>query len=184
MAEISRITIPVNDVPTTFDIKDATARAAIAGGVSFLGVTTTPLTDGSSASSIVIGGESKTAINGMMVFYGDKEFIFSDSDHKWHEFGDLGTLGTLATKNSASGSYTPAGSVSQPIASPATTTTTVNSITAVGTLPTFTVSNEVLTMTQGTLPTKGSDTTVVASVDSVTVTKPDFTGTTGTVTVS
>ena len=47
-----------------------------------------------------------------------------------------------------------------------TTTTTVNSITAVGTLPTFTYNSttENLTYTAGTLPTKGSDTSVINSV--------------------
>lgn len=54
-------------------------------------------------------------------------------------------------------------------------TTTVNSITAVGTLPTYTVSGETLTLTQGTLPTKGSNTTVATSVKSIT--QPTFTGT-------
>lgn len=47
-----------------------------------------------------------------------------------------------------------------------TTTTTVNSITAVGTLPTFTYNSttENLTYTAGTLPTKGSDTSVINSI--------------------
>ena len=80
------------------------------------------------------------------------------------------TVSTNATENktatvSAAGSgdatYTPAGSVA---VSSAGSTTTVNSITAVGTLPnlTTTVADEVLTIgwSAGTLPTKGSDTTV------------------------
>ena len=183
MAEISKITIPVGNSTQTFDIKDQTARAAIAGGVSFLGVTTTPLSDGATTTSISVNDETVTATNGMMVTYGNKEFIFADSDNKWHEFGDLSGLGTLAQKNSASGSFTPDGDVSQPTASANTSSTTVNSITAVGTLPTFTVANETLTITAGTLPTKGSDTSVISAINSITVTKPTFTGTTDTVIV-
>jgi hypothetical protein len=57
----------------------------------------------------------------------------------------------------------------------------VNSITAVGTLPslTTTVTNEVLTIgwSAGTLPTKGSDTTVKTGDASYTASAPAFTGT-------
>ena len=183
MADISKITIPVGGSTQTFEIKDATARAAIAGGTAFAGITTTVLTDGASTASISVGGESVTAVNGMMAIYNDKEFVYASSDSKWHEFGDLSSLGSLASKNSASGSYTPAGTVSQPTASATTSSTTVNSITAVGTLPTFTVSNETLTITAGTLPTKGSDTTVITAVSGVTVTQPIFSGTAATITV-
>ena len=183
MAEISKITIPVGGSTQTFDIKDATARAAIAGGTAFAGITTTALSDGASTATISIGGESVTAINGMIAIYNNKEFIFAESDSKWHEFGDLSTLGSLALKNSASGSYTPAGEVSQPTATPSTSTTTVNSITAVGTLPTFTVSNEILTITAGTLPTKGANTTVISAINSITVSQPTFSGTAATITV-
>ena len=87
-------------------------------------------------------------------------------------------------------SYTPAGSVT---VTPSVTapTTTVNSITAVGTLPsctmpTYSVDDEILTITAGsfsagTLPTKGADTTVVKSV-SVTATG-SFSGTAATISV-
>lgn len=111
MAEISKITLPSG---TTYDIKDATARASIAGGVAFLGVTTTALTDGATTNPITVSGESVTAINGSMVVYGNKEFVFATNDNKWHEFGDTSSLGDLASKDSASGTYTPAGTVSQP----------------------------------------------------------------------
>lgn len=69
--------------------------------------------------------------------------------------------------------YTPAGSCSG--ANVTLNTTTVNSITNVGSLPTFTVANETLTITAGTLPTKGANTTVATSID--TITQPTFTGT-------
>lgn len=110
MADISKITLPSG---TTYDIKDAVAREAIAGGVKFLGVTTTELTDGSTTNPITVGGESVTAINGSMAIYQSKEFVFATADNKWHEFGDTSDLGDLAYKDSASGTYTPAGTVSQ-----------------------------------------------------------------------
>ena len=59
---ISKITLPSG---TTYDIKDAKARSdiasieqAIAGGVTFMGETTTPLTDGSTTSVIGINAGS------------------------------------------------------------------------------------------------------------------------------
>ena len=109
-------------------------------------------------------------------------------------------LGALAYKHDATGSFTPEGSISMseytPEGSVSVTpnTTTVNSITAVGTLPTFgsSVSNGVLTFSfsQGTLPTKGTDTTVVTGIQSAsfsgTAATPTgrFVGTTGSVLVS
>lgn len=100
MPEISKITLPSGN---TYDIKDATARDAIAslsGGTSFLGVTTTALTDGSTTNPITIGGNSVVPDNGNIVAYGTAEFIWDGS--KWIEFGDLSTLGGLATKDTVS----------------------------------------------------------------------------------
>lgn len=220
MPEISKITLPSG---TTYDLKDTVARQAASGGITLRGTTTTALTDESTTNPITINGNSYTAINQDAVFYGKKEFVFDGT--MWHEFGDMSGLGDLATKNSASGNFTPEGTVSQPTATITATasesgnytpagsvsaptisvdsagsTTTVNSITDVGTLATYTVSNETLTITAGTLPTKGSDTTVktgdasyTASAPTFTgtkvqldsaVTQPTFTGTSGTVTVS
>lgn len=226
MADISQIKLPNG---TTYNIKDANARERIEALESFttyLGVTTTALTDGATTNPITINGQSVTAQSGNIVLYGNQEFIF-DGTH-WNQFGDLSSLGSLAYKNTASGSFTPAGTVSQPTfngdtmnstgsftpagsvkltngnktaaVSPASsgtvtytpdgtvsaptisvktkgTTTTVNSITAVGTLPTYTVSGEVLTLTQGTLPTKGSNQTVKTGDAAYQATAPEFTGT-------
>ena len=111
---ISKITLPSG---TTYDLKDAKARediagiqAIIAGGVSFIGETTTALEDGSTTNPITINDQSVTATSGALVVYGSKEFIFDGT--KWIEFGDLGTLKALAFKDSASGTYTPQGSIS------------------------------------------------------------------------
>ena len=109
---ISQITLPSG---TTYDIKDQGARElieALEGATKWLGVTTTALTDGATTNPITIGGESVTAENGNIASYGSKEFIFNGTS--WQEFGDLSALGALAYKDSASATYTPAGSVSQP----------------------------------------------------------------------
>ena len=192
MADLSKITLPSG---TTYNLKDAKARediaaieAAIAGGVSFLGITTTALTDGATTNPITIGGQSVSAINGCIVIYGSKEFIWADADTSWHLLGSADEFGALAFKDSASGSFTPHGSVSTPTITVTPSNTTVNSIDDVGTLPTWsaTVANENLTISwsQGTLPTKGSDTTVVSGIQSATSSQPTFTGTGVTVTVS
>ena len=97
---------------------------------------------------------------------------------------------------SGSCAVTATGSVSTPTISVKTAgaTTTVNSITDVGTLPsatmpTYTVANETLTITAGsfsagTLPTKGADTTVKTSDAAYQSTQPVFTGTEATGTIS
>lgn len=97
---------------TQVEIKDAVARQAVQGGTVFCGVTETSLTDGSTATTVTIGGQTHTANNGDIVVNGNKEFIYASSDGKWHELGDTTGLGALAVKNSATGSYTPAGTVS------------------------------------------------------------------------
>ena len=198
MADLSKITLPNG---TTYNLKDTVARADISaiqttisgitgavGGVSFLGETTTPISDLSTTNPVSINGENKTAVNGSLVVYQKKEFLFDGT--QWIELGDLTALGALATKDSASGTFTPSGSVSAPSISvnQAGSTTTVNSITDVGSLPAFgaTVSNEVLTLSwnAGSLPTKGANTTVKTGDASYTASQPSFTGSAETVTVS
>lgn len=197
MADFSKF----SDGTTTYNVKDATAREAIAaleGGSYFLGVTTTALTDQATTNPITVEGESVTAKNGNMVIYGNKEFVWygQSSGGHWVEFGDLSTLGALATADTAEATYTPAGTVSEitpagtiDMSSSTSQDTTVNSITAVGTLPsmTYTAATETLTFDPGTLPTKGADTTVLTGVTlaasfSGTAVTPTFTGTQATIT--
>lgn len=181
MADISVITLPDG---SSYDVKDATARAAIAAlgtPIHFLGVTTTELTDGSTTNPITVGGASVTAGSGDFTVYGNKEFLFDGT--AWHEFGDMTGLGDLAYKSSATGSYTPAGTINAQNVSLSPTTESVTGIDSVGTLPTMTVSGETLVLTQGTLPTKQAAVSAVTgmtgSVDAAT-----FTGTAATITVS
>ena len=114
------------------EVCDSTARAAIQGGTYFLGVTTTALTDGSTTNPIVIAGNNVTAENGNVVAYGNKEFVWASVDSKWHELGDLTNLGALALKDSASGTYTPAGSVSKPDVDVTPTTATIAEFASAG----------------------------------------------------
>lgn len=104
-----------------YDIQDAGARELIeeireiaSGGMVPLGNTTTALSDGSTTNPITIGGQSVTAKNGNMAFYGDDEFVWSGTEGCWRRFGPAGTFRALAYKDSASGNYTPAGAVTQP----------------------------------------------------------------------
>lgn len=178
------LTVPVNIDGTiqnvTYDIEDAYARekiAEIGNPVHWMGVTTTELSDGSTTNPITINGVPITAVPGGMAQYDGIEFVMNDLE-VWQELGH-GNFGALAFKNSASGSFTPQGSVS--VTKGSDTTTTVNSITAVGTLPYYTHSGKALIYNAGTLPTKGADTTVVTASGSVSAT---FSGTEGSVTVS
>ena len=135
MADISKITLPSG---ITYDIKDAQARgdiaamqAAISGGVSFIGETSTVLTDGSTTSTITINNEPVTAVKGYLVVSSGKEFVWDGA--KWIEFGDLSGLGTLAYKDTATGNFTPAGTVSQPTFS-GTSLTSTGSFTPEGSI--------------------------------------------------
>lgn len=190
MADISEITLPSG---VTYDIKDATARNDISmlkgsgtGAMHYAGVTTTALVNGSSTSQIKINEADYTPSNGDVVIYGQLEFVWSTSDKKWHEFGSTGSLKGLAFKDSASASYTPAGSVSAPTVTVAVNTAKVAPITGVGTLPNFTasVSNETLTLgfSAGSLPTKGEEVTVATGIKSASASAPAFTGTNATIT--
>ena len=125
MADLSKFTLPDG---TQVDLKDAWARTEIAKlsqYTKYLGVTTTPLHDGSTDNPIIINGESVIAESGNITLYGNGEFIFDGTT--WNMFGDLEALGDLAFKDSATGSYTPQGHVAAPVITvdSAGTTTTI-----------------------------------------------------------
>lgn len=186
MAEISQITLPSG---TTYDLKDTVARQAATGGIKLIeGTCTTPLVDEATTNPITIDGEPYTAVAQNAVFYGKKEFVFDGT--KWHEFGDMSGLGELAMKDSASGSFTPTGTVSAPTISTGTAGTTGTFATTVDTaapgatapsnaITYYSVSNEVLSLYQ-----IGYSTDTAKTGDaSYTSSAPTFTGTAGTVTV-
>lgn len=123
MPYITQIKLPSGSV---YDIKDQGARDLIddlSGYTSYLGVTTTALTDGATTNPITIDSKSVTAKTGNIVNYGSKEFIFNGT--AWQEFGDMSGLGALAFKDNASGSYKPEGTVSQPTFTGSASTVTV-----------------------------------------------------------
>lgn len=118
---------------TTYNIKDEVARSSIAslqtlttGKMTFLGFTSTELTDGSTSNPIDIGGTQVLASNGGVALYGSKEFIFTSADSQWHTFGDWGDIGDLAYKAAATGEVTPSGSVGVTTFSGSAATITTN----------------------------------------------------------
>lgn len=184
--EISKITIPTINGSATYQFKDEVARASAAGGIVLKGTTTTPLTDECTTNPITIDGESYTAVNQDAVFYGKKEFVFDGT--KWHEFGDMSGLGDLATKDSVTGAatYTPAGSVTAPTisVSSAGSTASVTPFGSAGSLPTYTVADETLTITAGTLPSGGTAVTVKTGDASYESSQPTFSGTQATISIT
>lgn len=113
---ISQVQLPSGNL---YLLKDAEARIkiddiaqSISSGVHFVGRTTTQISDGDTSNVITINGKSYTAQPGDLVVYEDKEFVWGGD--KWLEFGDLGSLGALAFKDSATGSYQPAGTITTP----------------------------------------------------------------------
>lgn len=149
MADIKTITLPSGN---TYDIVDQGARdliAGLSGSTQYLGVTTTQLVDNVTTSpNIVVAGETVTASAGGIATYGSKEFIYSGT--VWQEFGDLSALGDLAYKDSASGSYTPAGSVSKPTFTGSSTTFTGNFTPAGGVSLTNTAKTPSISASAGT----------------------------------
>lgn len=156
---------------TTYDLKDAEARADIATlkrAKGWIGITTTPLSDGDSTNPIEIDGDSVTAVAGNITAYQQDEFIFNGSI--WQAFGvQLDDLGALAYKDGASGNFTPAGSI-------APTTDAIQPIDSVGSMPTFTVTGETLVIGAGVVPTLGTAKTFMTGAT--------FSGTQGVITVS
>ena len=183
---LSKLTLPVNVEGTVsnveFNIKDTGLRDMIEGlgaAIYWMGVTTTALTDGATTNPVTINGESVEAVLGGMVSYSGSEFVWNGS--AWQELGRA-DFGDLAFKSSASGSYTPAGTVA--VDDGTDTTASLTPMGSMGTLSSayFTVADENATFTfdAGSLPTAGTAVNVVTASGTRTAT---FTGTTGTVTV-
>lgn len=183
---LSKIVLPVDVsgtlTPTEFTIKDAEARQMIedlGNALYWIGVTTTALTDGSTTNPITVNGESVQAHIGGIATYEGLEFAYNGS--AWQALGHA-NFGALAFKSSASGSYTPAGTIS--VDDGTDSTGTVTGITDVGELPEsyFTVSGETATFVfdAGALPTADSQATFVTASGTRTAT---FSGTAATITV-
>lgn len=119
MADISVIKLPSG---TSYNLKDAAARADIAtlkanqtSGTHYLGVTTTALVDGDSKTTTVAIKNGETSVDtvvkqGDFVSYNNVTFMWNGT--QWDQTGSASAIKALAYKDSASGAYTPAGSVS------------------------------------------------------------------------
>lgn len=183
---MSKLTMPVKVNNTMqdveFTVKDAEAREMIeqlGNAIYWIGVTITVLEDGSTTNPISVNGEDVTARLGGVASYDGSEFVWNGT--VWQEFGKS-NLGALAFKSSASGSYTPAGSVT--VTEAADTKASITPFGSAGTLPEayFTVSGETATMhfTPGTLPSGGTAVDVVTASGARTA---SFSGTPATITV-
>lgn len=179
---MSKITLPVNIngkiQNVEFTIKDAEARQMITdlgNALYWIGVTTTALSEGATTNPITVGGESVTAKIGGLASYDGMEYAWNGS--AWQGMGPS-NLGALAYKSSASGSYTPAGSVA--IEKGTDSTDTVTGVTANGTTPYFTQSGETVTFNPGSMPTLGSEKTFVTQRGNDSA---SFSGTGATITV-
>lgn len=120
---LDSIKLPSGNV---YYLKDKEARERIEqldGVVRYLGVTTTPLTDGATTNPIIIGGQSVTVEPGNIVLYdppGDEqhltlEFIYTEIDGTgvWQEFGKISAenLGAFAYVSQGNVTITPSGNI-------------------------------------------------------------------------
>ena len=179
MPDISKITLPSG---TTYDIKDAVARQMLSGGVSFA-----ICTQASNTPKDVEWDNSGTTVTGTMdasastqgTFYlvptsGSGSNIYAEyvtiedgDNYSWEKIGttdvDLSDLGDLAYKDTASATYTPAGTVSQPTFT-GTSLTSTGSFTPSGSVsaPTISVSSAGSTITIHN-PTKATVATAVTA---------------------
>ena len=171
MADISKITLPTG---STYYFKDEVARQAAAAGVSFV-----ICTDAGSTPKDVQWVKEGTTITGTLVASASTSGAFylvptttaagkdiyseyvtikqgsgSSTTYSWEKIGttdiDLSALGDLAYKDTATGNYTPEGSVSKP-------TFTGNSMTSSGTFtPSGSVSAPTFTGTEGNVSVSGT----------------------------
>ena len=104
MPDISKITLPSG---STYNIKDEGARTLIrnlSGSTAYIGITTTPLYDECTTSTISINNSDVEVSNGNIAIYAKREFIFDGT--KWNEFGDLQQLEAQLTKTNVFGTGT------------------------------------------------------------------------------
>ena len=164
---ISRITLPSG---TTYDIKDSIARQMISAGVSFIVCTAASNTpygvtwddDGTTITGTLVADEDTmgsfylvpaTNPSGKDI-YAEYITVENASQYSWEKVGttevDLSNLGDLAYKDSASGNFTPSGTVSQP-------TFSGNSLTSTGVFtPSGSVSTPTFTGTEGSVSVSGT----------------------------
>lgn len=186
MADLYKVTMPdgtvkfIQDAQARLDIEDL--KEKVTGAMHYLGESTTAISDGASTSPVTVEGISVIPNAGDIVTYGHMEFVWSELAHKWREFGSTGSLKALAFKSTASGQFTPSGSVSQPEFTGKQATIN-SSFTPAGSV-TISKGNGTANYTpQGTVTiSKGTGTANYTPAG--TVSKPTFSGTEATVSVS
>lgn len=151
----------IAELKAVVDVLDSVQR--------YIGVATTVLTDGATTNPIEINGASVIAINGDAAIYNGNDFVFNGTI--WQAVPQA--FGALAYKNSASGDYTPAGTVSV-----TKTKDTITEVSSVGSLPSFSYDSqtETVSFNAGSLP-------MTSDTDVVTDASASFSGTAATITV-
>lgn len=167
----------VSDGEEAYSFKDMEARRLIeelSEKTSYIGITTTAISDGSTTNPITINGELVTAQKGNIVIYNDGQYLWTGT--QWEKFGDLSSLGALAQKDNVSATYTPQGSVSVTLSK---STTEVTHITSSGSNSSvvYDSATETLEFQQGSQPqyTQGN------VVSDVSVSSASFQGTEATI---
>ena len=195
---LSKIVLPGGQV---LEIKDATARAAVAaaGNLQYSVVTELPENPKDFNVETIIYLVSKTGateeddVFDEYIYIQDKWEHLGNTNINLNDYVKEAELGALAKKNSVSSTYSPEGSVSGTGEVVDLEKVSMQSVTSVGTLPSYTdatytydADNEALTIgaavfDAGTLPTQGEAINVATNISKVTVTDPTFTGTPATI---
>lgn len=195
---LSKIVLPGGQV---LEIKDSTARAAVAaaGNLQYSVVTELPENPKDFNVETIIYLVSKTAateeddVFDEYIYIQDKWEHLGNTNINLNDYAKEAELGALAKKSSVSATYTPEGSVSGTGVVVDLEKVSMQSVTSVGTLPSYTdatytydADNETLTIgaavfDAGTLPTQGEAINVATNISKVTVTDPTFTGTPATI---
>ena len=195
---LSKIILPGGQV---LEIKDSTARAAVAaaGNLQYSVVTELPENPKDFNVETIIYLVSKTAateeddVFDEYIYIQDKWEHLGNTNINLNDYAKEAELGALAKKSSVSSTYTPEGSVSGTGVVVDLEKVSMQSVTSVGTLPSYTdatytydADNETLTIgaavfDAGTLPTQGEAINVATNISKVTVTDPTFTGTPATI---
>ena len=206
---MSQVTVP-NAAGTgyvTYEIKDAWSRSKIeeieeeiAGGVHYIGMTTSDLTDGGTTNPIQVittpgnppTTKSVTAEAGDIVTKTTSdgktsEFIFDGT--KWWKLGDVSEFGDFAYVDTGTVTVTPHGTVSKPSftgSSSSVSFTITKPSSGTNYTPEGTVSKPTFTGTEATIPVSITATKVTSGTATIqlsgTVSKPTFSN--GTASVS
>lgn len=201
---IAYITVPTG----IYEIKDGYAReqiqriigTSVGGVMKWVGATTTAISEGSTTKPVIVGGNSYTQNVGDVVQYNGEEYAWGETSPgvgQWFKFGPSGTFGALAFAHTASATYTPTGTVSEPqftgtqgqVSVSGTATGTVS----IGITPAGTVSQPTFSGTSGAVSVTGKakgNVTISTGNGTAnytpagTVTQPSFTGTADDVSVT